>query len=159
MRVFEADRFAYLALVAVASTTAEALRRAEVLTGYIRTTAIVADPFKTPPGYFSAPDVVRQLRSDTNRAAVTKDGKAVNIFSGSVQDLIDAGIIFAGTPDEVYKQIATFRDRCGGLGNLLAMCHAGHLTHEDTVDNLTLLAREVLPRLQADSATMSREAA
>lgn len=153
------DRFAYLGLVAVASTTSEALRRAEILMGYIRTSSVVADPFKTPPGYFSAPDVVRQLRSNVKRATTTRDGKSVNIFDGSIQDLIDAGIIFAGTPDEVYQQIATFRDRCGGLGNLLAMCHAGHLSHEDTVDNLTLLAKEVLPRLQADSAAMSRQAA
>ena len=153
------DRFAYLGLVAVASTTREALRRAEILMGYIRTSSVVADPFKTPPGYFSTPDVVRQLKSNVKRATLTRDGKSVSIFDGSVQDLIDAGIIFAGTPDQVYHQIATFRDRCGGLGNLLAMCQAGHLSHEDTVDNLTLLAKEVLPRLQADSEAMSKQAA
>lgn len=153
------DRFAYLGLVAVASTTSEALRRADLLMGYIRTSSVVADPFKTPPGYFSTPDAVRQLKSNVKRATLTREGRSVNIFDGSVQDLIDAGIIFAGTPDEVYQQIATFRDRCGGLGNLLAMCQAGHLSHEDTVDNLTLLAKEVLPRLQADSVELTRQAA
>jgi hypothetical protein len=35
------------------------------------------------------------------------------------------------------------------MGNLLMMGQAGFLTHEQTVDNLTLFAREVLPRLQA----------
>ncbi len=154
------DRFAYLGLVVVAATTKEALRRAELLTGYIRTTSIVADPFKTPPGYFSTPDAVRRLKANVKRATLTRDGKSVSIFEGSVQDLIDAGIVFAGTPDDVYRQIATFRDRAGGLGNLLAMCQAGHLSHEDTVDNLTLLAKEVLPRLQEDSeAAQRREAA
>ncbi len=153
------DRFAYLGLVAVASTKAEALRRAEQLTGYIRTSSIVADPFKTPPGYFSSPDAVRQLKANVVRQAETRDGKSVNIHSGSVQDLIDAGIIFAGTPDEVYQQIATFRDRAGGLGNLLAMCQGGHLPYKETTDSLSLLAKEVLPRLQADSAAMQKQAA
>ena len=52
---------------------------------------------------------------------------------GSVQDLIDAGILFCGTPDQVYDQIVDFTEYCGGMGNLLMMGHAGFLTHEDTV--------------------------
>jgi hypothetical protein len=35
------------------------------------------------------------------------------------------------------------------MGNLIMMGHAGSLSHEDTVDNLTLFAEEVLPRLKA----------
>jgi hypothetical protein len=33
------------------------------------------------------------------------------------------------------------------MGNLLMMGHAGPMSHADTVDNLTLFAKEVLPRL------------
>ncbi len=44
---------------------------------------------------------------------------------------------------------STFCEHCGGMGNLLMMGQAGFLTHEQTVDNLTLFAREVLPRLKA----------
>jgi hypothetical protein len=67
---------------------------------------------------------------------------------GSVQDLMDGGIMFCGTPDQVYAQLVDFCEHCGGLGNLLMMGHAGHLSHEDTVDSLTLFAKEVLPRLK-----------
>jgi len=67
---------------------------------------------------------------------------------GSVQDLIDAGILFCGTPDQVYDQIAGFCEYCGGMGNLLMMGHAGFLSHEDTVSNLTMFAKKVLPRLK-----------
>ena len=35
------------------------------------------------------------------------------------------------------------------MGNLLMMGHAGFLSPEQTVDNLTLFAREVYPRLKA----------
>ena len=34
------------------------------------------------------------------------------------------------------------------MGNLLMMAGGGELTHEQTVDNLTLFSREVLPRLK-----------
>ena len=35
----------------------------------------------------------------------------------------------------------------GDFGHLLMMGLGGHITHEDTVDNLTLFSKEVLPRL------------
>ena len=66
-----------------------------------------------------------------------------------MQDLIDAGIMFCGTPDQVYEQIVEFCEYCGGMGNLLMMGQAGYLNHADTVDNLTLFAKEVMPRLKA----------
>jgi hypothetical protein len=34
------------------------------------------------------------------------------------------------------------------MGNLLMMGHAGPMSHEDTVNNLTLFSKEVLPRLK-----------
>jgi hypothetical protein len=49
----------------------------------------------------------------------------------------------------VYRQIVDFVEYCGGLGNLLLMAQAGHLTHADTIDQLTLIAQEVMPRLKA----------
>jgi hypothetical protein len=77
-----------------------------------------------------------------------KDGRPVDIYNCSVQDLIDTGVLFCGTPDQVYAQIVEFCEYCGGMGNLLMMGHAGTMSHEDTVDNLTLFSKEVLPRLK-----------
>ena len=56
--------------------------------------------------------------------------------------------MFAGTPDQVYAQIARFYDLTGGFGHLLMMGQGGRLSHDETVANLTLFSREVLPRLQ-----------
>jgi hypothetical protein len=89
------------------------------------------------------------LRGQAAPRSFTKDGRVINMQSASVDDLIAAGILFCGTPDEVYEQIADFCQYCGGMGNLLMMGHAGYLTHEQTADNLTLFAREVYPRLKA----------
>ena len=78
----------------------------------------------------------------------TKDGQVINMREGGVQALIDAGVLFCGTPDQVYDQITDFIEHCGGMGNLLMMGHAGGMSHEDTVSNLTLFGKEVLPRLK-----------
>ena len=144
-----ADRFAYLGLVAVGSNEAEARRRGELIASYPRSSSIVFAPFRNPPGYLSIEDNVRILKGEGKPRSFTKDGRVVEMSKGSVQDLIDAGVMFCGTPDQVYEQIADFVDHCGGMGNLLMMGHAGPMSHEDTVENLTLFAQEVYPRLKA----------
>jgi len=143
------DRFAYLGLVATAATETEARRRGELVAGYLRSSSIVHVPFRNPPGFLSVDDNARMLRGMTPPRSYTKDGRVISMHSGSVQDLIDAGILFCGTPDQVYQQIVDFTEYCGGLGNLLMMGHAGFLSHEDTVSNLTIFAKEVMPRLKA----------
>ena len=82
----------------------------------------------------------------------TRDGKRVDAFSGSLEDLVNAGIMFVGTPDDVTAQLLEFDERVGGLGNFLSMTHAGHMTHAEACDQITLLAKEVLPRLQKQAA-------
>ena len=144
-----ADRFAYLGLVAVADNDAEARRRGELVAGYLRSSSIVHVPFRNPPGFLSAEDNARMLKGQTAPRSFTKDGRVIDMHRASVQDLIDAGILFCGTPDRVYDQIVSFCEYCGGMGNLLMMGHAGFLSHEDTVSNLTIFAQEVLPRLKA----------
>ena len=143
------DRFGYLGLVAVADNEAEARRRGELVAGYLYSSAIVHVPFRNPPGFLTVDDNAKMLRGMTPPRSFTKDGRVISMHSGSVQDLIDAGILFCGTPDQVYAQIVDFTEYCGGMGNLLMMGHAGFLTHEDTVSNLTMFSKEVMPRLKA----------
>src|SRR6516164_8077232 len=144
-----ADRFAYLGLVAVAKDKDEARRRGHLIAGYLRTSSIVHLPFRNPPGYLPAEDNARLMRGETPPRSFTQDGRSINMHAATVEDLIAAGILFCGTPDDVYAQIVDFCDHCGGMGNLLMMGHGGELTHPQTIDNLTLFAAEVLPRLKA----------
>ena len=143
------DRFAYLGLVAVADNEAEARRRGELVAGYLYSSSIVHVPFRNPPGFLTVDDNARMLRGQSAPRSFTKDGRPINMHHGSVQDLIDAGILFCGTPDQVYAQIADFTEYCGGMGNLLMMGHAGFLTHEDTMSNLELFSKHVMPKLKA----------
>ena len=144
------DRFGYLGLVAVGHNEQQARERAEQIAAYFRTSDIVAPAFRNPPGYLSPEDNARLLKGQTPPRGKTKDGRGIAMNKASVQDLIDASIMFCGTPDQVYNQITEFADYCGGLGNLLMMGHAGTLSHAETADNLTLFAQEVLPRLNTD---------
>lgn len=144
-----ADRFAYLGLVAVSKDKEEARRRAHLIAGYLRTSSIVHQPFRNPPGYLPAEDNARLMRGETPPRSFTKDGRSINMHAATVDELIDAGILFCGTPDEVYAQIVDFCEHCGGMGNLLMMGHGGELTHAQTIENLTLFAAEVLPRLRS----------
>ena len=143
-----ADRFAYLALFATAASETEARRRGELVAGYLRTGAKVYPPFKNPPGYFSVEDTARLMQGFTPERSFTKDRRVIDMRSASLQELIDAVLMFCGTPDQVFRQIVDFIEYAGGLGNLLVMAQGGFLDHVDTVDNLTLLAREVMPRLK-----------
>ena len=59
---------------------------------------------------------------------------------------------------KVTSQINDFVDSVGGVGHLLLMGQAGHLSHADAMDQITLVAREVLPRVQRPAAT-SKQAA
>ena len=89
------------------------------------------------------------LRGETRRALTPRTAASISMQTASVDELMDAGVLFCGTPDEVYEQIVDFCGHCGGMGNLLMMGQGGDLTHAQTVDNLTLFAREVYPRLKA----------
>ena len=154
-----AEHFAYLELVAVAQNETEARKRGEFIAGYLRSSSIVHIPFRNPPGFLSVEDNARMLKGQTPPRSFTKDKRAIDMRSASVQELIDAGILFCGTPDQVYDQLVDFCDYCGGMGNLLMMGHAGFLSPADTVDNLSLFAKEIYPRLKAWKQPDAEEAA
>lgn len=151
-----ADRFGYLALCAVGETREKAFERAEEVRRYITTTGVVHEPFRNPPGYLPAADYARILRNSGKnmlRQVPTFDGRMIDVTGPlTVQDTIDLGLMFCGTPDEVYEQIIAFDDYAGGIGNLLLMMQGGALNHADTCDSLTLFGRHVLPRLKARAA-------
>ena len=109
--------------------------------------------FAFPPGYQSVAATAQALKMPgygsgvATRTITLRNGRQVETDRATVEDFIDAGICFAGTPDMVFEQMKAFHDHVGGFGHLLMMGQGGHIPHEDTVDNLTLFSKEVLPRL------------
>jgi len=93
-----ADRFAYLGLVAVADNEAEAHRLGKLVSVYLPSSGIVAPQFRNPPGYLSVEDNVKLMRGEAKPRTGTKDGRFIDMRTAGVQELIDVGILFCGTP-------------------------------------------------------------
>ena len=83
-------------------------------------------------------------------------GFAASLVAGMCADwigrkkmMIAGGLMFAGTPDQVYDQVVDFYQAVGGFGHFLMMSQAGQMGHEDTVESMTLFAREVMEPIAA----------
>jgi len=147
------DQFGYLVLVGVGRTTAEGHRRLKEIQSFFKATAVNFEQFANPPGYLPPFISAQILRTPPNsqrppRLTLTRSGAKVNLVNAEVDQLIDAGAGFAGTPDEVFEQIEDLYNYLGGFGHMMAMMHGGDMKHADAVDNMTLFSREVLPRLK-----------
>ncbi|MBS7700260.1 MULTISPECIES: LLM class flavin-dependent oxidoreductase [unclassified Chelatococcus] len=146
------DRFSYMAQIAVGHTEEQGLARLSQVRRYAWASSLSAEQYSSPPGYKPAHIVAKALRNPANGSMFTnipgRQGPAVNPVICDPRDLIDPGVGFGGTPDQVYEQIVDFYRYCGGFGHLTAMMHGGPLSHADTADSLKLFAREVMPRLR-----------
>jgi alkanesulfonate monooxygenase SsuD/methylene tetrahydromethanopterin reductase-like flavin-dependent oxidoreductase (luciferase family) len=134
------DRLAYAALVYTAPSEAEAKAGAEKLLWYV-TANKIPQHFSNPPGYVPIQANVQMLRGGEHPLSAFAK-------TASVESAIEGGLMFAGTPDQVYRQIKNLYDRVGGFGHLLLMGQAGFLDHEETVLGIRTFARDVYPRLQ-----------
>jgi len=94
----------------------------------------VPPQFSNPPGYASNKATVAMMRG----AATYFDRKST----------LEQGIVFAGNPDTVIRQITKHDEAVGGYGHLLVMGQAGFLEHEETVRGIKMLGTEVHPRLK-----------
>ena len=73
---------------------------------------------------------------------------AARLQSISVEGAQAQGILFAGNPDTVYRQIMEFYDKVGGFGHLALIGRSGYLTHAESEKGIRLFSNEVLPRLR-----------
>lgn len=137
-------QLAYLGLVYVGATEADAREGARQLQWYLQNNKI-APQFLNPPGY-SPPEQRAPILAAAARGAPLGTPIA-GIIDASVDELVEMGMFFAGTPPQVIEQITSFHERVGGFGNLLMMMHGGHMDFETTTRSIDLYAREVQPAL------------
>jgi alkanesulfonate monooxygenase SsuD/methylene tetrahydromethanopterin reductase-like flavin-dependent oxidoreductase (luciferase family) len=152
------DRFAYAACIGVGPTRAEGIRRANLIADYVRTEPVVYEPFTNPPGYNSVGANVAMLKGGKGGFVRDSKGNPVDALTATVEQFMEAGTVFAGTPDDVYEQIKAFNDKVGGFGHLLFFGQGGHLDHKDTMDNIRLFGSEVMPRLRDLNPEPKRQA-
>jgi alkanesulfonate monooxygenase SsuD/methylene tetrahydromethanopterin reductase-like flavin-dependent oxidoreductase (luciferase family) len=137
------DRFANAALVYTGATDEEGMAGARKLLWYISANKVPVE-FVYPPGY--TPYFVRA-------AGLRGESSAYSLGSMTLEELIEQGIVFAGSAATVRGQIEKFYERVGGFGHLLLMGQAGFLDHDETVRSIRNFAEKVKPALEGLGST------
>ena len=134
------EKLGYSGLIFVGETEEEGRRGGQHLLWYLSHNKLPTH-FRNPPGYASIAANVMALKG--GQIGVRREG-----WVPDLDEEMAKGIVFCGTPDQVYDQLKQFYDHVGGFGHLLSMGQAGHLSHEDTCKSLRLMATELYPRLK-----------
>ena len=152
------SRFAYLSNIAIAKDEHTARERALKLLRFAETSSRLEERYINPPGALMNADNVRFLRAKatTNHAERTRPDGTPMSNPPSPEDQAANGILFWGTPDQVYEQLREFYDSVGGFGNLIVQM-GGTASHDELCDQIRLFSTEVMPRLQ--KLTAQQEAA
>src|SRR5262249_30686642 len=104
-------------------------------------------PGSAPPS--AAPQIYRTAPRPGAAAGVMSAGQnAARLTSISAEQAMAQGILFAGNPDSVYKQVMEFYDKVGGFGHLSLVGRSGFMTHAESEKSIRLFSTEVLPRLR-----------
>jgi alkanesulfonate monooxygenase SsuD/methylene tetrahydromethanopterin reductase-like flavin-dependent oxidoreductase (luciferase family) len=152
------DLFSYAALVAVGETEEEGVRLGEKLLWFLNTSMKSAPQFNKFLAGVAPPQAAPMIYRTKPRAGSVEAQQVASTMKPSVggaligmtpEKAIAQGILFAGTPDTVYKQIMDLYDFVGGYGHLVMIGRSGFMTHAETEKSIDLFAREVLPRLKA----------
>ena len=138
------DRLAYCALICVGNTEQEGLDGAEKLLWYMSSNK-VPPQYSNPPGYHSPEMAATMMRGSNSGTGLPT--------STNLAEQMARGNVFAGTPDQVYDQIKSFYEYCGGFGNLIMMSQAGFMTFDETLASMKLFSEEVYPRLKELTAS------
>jgi alkanesulfonate monooxygenase SsuD/methylene tetrahydromethanopterin reductase-like flavin-dependent oxidoreductase (luciferase family) len=156
------DNFAYAALVYVGDTDEEGLRVGSKLLWFLNTSLKSAPQYaKFLPGTVPPRFAPEAWRSKPRAAAAPKNlagaekgvapagVNAARLAAINAEQAMAQGILFAGNPDSVYRQIMAFYDQVGGFGHLSLVGRSGFMTHAESEKSIRLFTKEVLPRLRA----------
>ncbi|MBV9826480.1 MAG: LLM class flavin-dependent oxidoreductase [Alphaproteobacteria bacterium] len=150
------DRFAYAALCYVGDTDKEGVEIGSKLLWFLNTSLKQAPqmskflPGRNPP----------EMAPNIWRSAAARGRPADSLIGINAETAIARGILCAGSPDTVYRQIMDIYDKVGGFGHFIFVGRSGFLTHQEAEKGIRLMAKEVLPRLPAATTTeAARQAA
>ena len=146
------DNFAYSDFVCVGDTEEEGCRVGSKLLWFLHTSLKSAPqyskflPGNAPPE--AAPQIYRTAPKVAPGAVLTAGQNAARLTSIGAEQAMAQGILFAGNPDSVYKQVMDFYDQVGGFGHLSLVGRSGFMTHAESEKSIRLFSKEVLPRLR-----------
>ena len=143
------DRFGHTAFVYTADTDEEGVRVGSKLLWFLNTGLRSAPQYsKFLPGAVPAA-LAPALYTTKPRPGVPAAARpATGLIGITAEQAMAKGLMFAGNPDSVYRQIREYRERVGPFEHLVLASRSGFMTHGEATKGLKLFAKEVLPRLR-----------
>ena len=139
-------RAGFAQLVGVAESHDQAYRMYKDAAEYFYHRCLYVDPkYTQPPGHTTLETVRARARSGSNvKSSYERAGGALP----SYDEMIEAGYIVIGNPEEVARQLV---EVCEGLncGHLMLLMQFGNMSREATMYNTRILAEQVKPRIHA----------
>ena len=155
------DNFAYAALVYVGDTEEEGVEVGSKLLWFLNTSLKSAPQFnrflpgaappQAAPGLYrtkpKAPEPGMSM-AGAEKGVASASQNAAKLMAITAPEAMQQGVLFAGSPDGVYRQIMEFYDKVGGFGHLCLIGRSGFMTHAESKKCIRLFSQEVLPRLR-----------
>jgi alkanesulfonate monooxygenase SsuD/methylene tetrahydromethanopterin reductase-like flavin-dependent oxidoreductase (luciferase family) len=143
------DRFGHTAFVYTGDTDEEGVRVGSKLLWFLNTALRSAPQYgKLLPGAVPAA-LAPALYTTKPRPGVPAAARpAAGLIGITAEQAMSKGLMFAGNPDSVYRQIREYRERVGPFEHLVLASRSGFMTHAEATKGLRLFAKEVLPRLR-----------
>ena len=144
------DRFGHTAFVYTGDTDEEGVRVGSKLLWFLNAGLRSAPQYsKFLPGAVPAA-LAPALYTTKPRPGVPAAARpAAGLIGITAEQAMAKGLMFAGNPDSVYRQIREYRERVGPFEHLVLASRSGFMTHGEATKGLKLFAKEVLPRLRA----------
>ncbi len=135
-------RAGFAQTVCVAESRDQALEIYQDAAEYFFGRCLHIDPrFAAPPGYTTEATMRFGLTSQVSAAAARSQARPTEM-----KDLVDAGYIVIGTPQDVADQIVELAENLN-VGNLMLLLQFGNMNKELTRYNTKLFAEKVRPKL------------
>ena len=143
------DRFGHTAFVYTADTDEEGVRVGSKLLWFLNTALRSAPQYgKLLPGAIPAA-LAPALYTTKPRPGVPAAARPAAALIGiTAEQAMAKGLMFAGNPDSVYRQIREYRERVGPFEHLVLASRSGFMTHGEATKGLRFFAKDVLPRLR-----------
>jgi alkanesulfonate monooxygenase SsuD/methylene tetrahydromethanopterin reductase-like flavin-dependent oxidoreductase (luciferase family) len=143
------DRFGHTAFVYTGDTDEEGVRVGSKLLWFLNAGLRSAPQYsKFLPGAVPAA-LAPALYTTKPRPGVPAAARpAAGLIGITAEQAMAKGLMFAGSPDSVFRQIREHRERVGPFEHLVLAGRSGFMTHGEATKGLKLFAKEVLPRLR-----------
>ncbi|MSO77476.1 MAG: LLM class flavin-dependent oxidoreductase [Alphaproteobacteria bacterium] len=143
-------RAGFLQFVGVADTHDEAMQLYREPAEYFYGRCLhVSAQWANPPGYTSEATIRAGVESQIGRAAglmqkeILKARRAVT----EMRDIVDAGYVIVGTPDEVAERLREVAKTLN-VGHLMYLLQYGNMSKQLALYNTRLFAEKVMPQLR-----------